>query len=532
MTVLTALKEKDASERIASTRPITLSVHAMGGQGGGVLIDWIVALAERHGHVAQATSVAGVAQRTGATLYYVELLSPPVEGWLGRKPVLALMPALGEVDIVVGAELMEAGRAIQRGLVTPDRTTLIASSHRSLAVSEKSVPGDGIAEAAKVYEAAAVAARTFIAFDMEAMAERSGSLISAVLFGALAGSGALPFTRDQFEATLRKGGVGAEASLQAFGLGFDETTRQRTAGSTPVSARPAAREKRQLNLAPIGWPPFDILAERARKTFPEPLHGIVSAGLRRAVDFQDAAYGSEYLDRLGAIHGLDLANGGMARQYRLTDSAAKQLARAMTYDDVIRVADLKTRGRRFDRVRDEVAAKGDQVVTTTEFMHPRLEELAGVLPKALGRRVESSKGFRWLLAPFVGRPRRVRTGTIRWFVPLFLVGGLRGLRRNSLRHFRERAHLETWLAKIATVTPKDYSLAVELTENRRMIKGYGDTFARGSSKFDKVMAAADRLAGRADAADWVRRLRMAALADEEGRALDDALKTVGSFLDG
>jgi indolepyruvate ferredoxin oxidoreductase beta subunit len=48
----------------------------MGGQGGGVLADWIVALAETEGWIAQSTSVPGVAQRTGATIYYIEMLPP------------------------------------------------------------------------------------------------------------------------------------------------------------------------------------------------------------------------------------------------------------------------------------------------------------------------------------------------------------------------------------------------------------------------------------------------------------------------
>ena len=46
---------------------------AIGGQGGGVLVDWIIDVAERNGCFAQSTSVAGVAQRTGATIYYVEM---------------------------------------------------------------------------------------------------------------------------------------------------------------------------------------------------------------------------------------------------------------------------------------------------------------------------------------------------------------------------------------------------------------------------------------------------------------------------
>ncbi|HEY4172744.1 MAG TPA: 2-oxoacid:acceptor oxidoreductase family protein, partial [Rhodopila sp.] len=112
-------------------RPITIAVLAIGGQGGGVLVDWIVALAEREGWRAQSTSVPGVAQRTGATIYYVEV----IETEAGQTPVFSAMAAPGDVDIVIAAEWMEAGRAIQRGLVTPDRTILIASTHRAFAVS-------------------------------------------------------------------------------------------------------------------------------------------------------------------------------------------------------------------------------------------------------------------------------------------------------------------------------------------------------------------------------------------------------------
>ena len=55
----------------------------MGGEGGGVLADWIVDLAEHGGYLAQATSVPGVAQRTGATIYYLELF--PKRGRAGRR---------------------------------------------------------------------------------------------------------------------------------------------------------------------------------------------------------------------------------------------------------------------------------------------------------------------------------------------------------------------------------------------------------------------------------------------------------------
>src|ERR1035438_5846568 len=117
-------------------RAITIAVLAMGGEGGGVLADWIVDVAERASYHAQTTSVPGVAQRTGATIYYIELFPETGIGSAGRLPVLALMPVPGELDIVVASELMEAGRAIQRGLVTPDRTALITSTHRVFSMTE------------------------------------------------------------------------------------------------------------------------------------------------------------------------------------------------------------------------------------------------------------------------------------------------------------------------------------------------------------------------------------------------------------
>ena len=202
--------------QLDTTKPLAIAVLAMGGQGGGVLVDWIVALCESQHWAAQSTSVPGVAQRTGATVYYIETLPLPQDAPAGLRPVLSLMPVPGDVDIVVGAELMEAGRAIQRGLVTPDRTTLIASSHRAYAVVEKQTPGDGIGDADTVYAAALAAAKRFIAFDMAELAEKSGSVISAVLFGALAAAKALPFPRAAFEATIRAAGVGVEPSLRAF----------------------------------------------------------------------------------------------------------------------------------------------------------------------------------------------------------------------------------------------------------------------------------------------------------------------------
>src|SRR5690554_5811262 len=117
------------------------------------------------------------------------------------------MPMPGDVDIVLASELMEAGRAIQRGFVTRDRTTLVASTHRVYSMTEKMALGDGRIDSARLLTSAKRAAQRFIAFDMAEVAERSGSVISAVMFVALCATGTLPFSREQFEATIERGGV-------------------------------------------------------------------------------------------------------------------------------------------------------------------------------------------------------------------------------------------------------------------------------------------------------------------------------------
>ncbi|WP_246045356.1 indolepyruvate oxidoreductase subunit beta family protein [Rubellimicrobium roseum] len=490
---------------------IKLAVLAVGGQGGGVLTGWIEDLARANGYAAQATSVAGVAQRTGATVYYVEMC--PVTD---RAPVFSLMPAAGDVDVLIAAEMMEAGRAILRGFVTPDRTTLVASTHRALAVSEKMVPGDGIASSDEVRAAAEVAARRIVMADFEAIAGANGSVISASLFGGLAASGALPFPREAFEAAIRAGGKGIEGSLRAFGAAYEAALAAPLAVEAPA-VQPA-----------IGAGPTHLRGEWERllarvRRMPEPVAEMAGAGLRKVVDFQDLRYGAEYLDRLEAI----VARDDAGRGHLLSREVAKHLANAMAYDDVIRVADLKTRDSRFRRIAGEMGAQEGRLLHLTEFMHPRAEEIVGLFPAPLGARLEGSARAMRLLGRVFARGRRLRTDRLPSFLLLHALGGLKDWRRRTLRHGREVAHREAWLA--LALGQQDYDLAVEVIRCRRLIKGYSDTHARGLSKFDRVLEALPLLKGRPDAAEWLRRLREAALKDEAGKALDDALRTVRSF---
>ena len=489
----------------------------MGGQGGGVLADWIVALAEEQGWAAQSTSVPGVAQRTGATIYYIEMLPERA----GKQPVFALMPAPGDVDVVLAAEWMEAGRSIMRGFVTPDRTTVIASTHRAFAVQEKERPGNGIADPAAVTNAADVAAKRVIGFDMQQVAEQAGTVISATLFGALAASAVLPFPREAYETAIRAGGKGAAPSLRGFAAGFARVDKL-----AETAAKPPRIEAPQRT----GVPLVDALQDRILRTLPLPAQALARAGTARLLDYQDFHYAEEYLAQLDTVAALDRQLGGEQHEFALTAQAAKYLAGAMGYDDVIRVADLKTRSARFDRVRREVGAAPGQIVYMTEFMHPRMEEVLGSLPFGLARALEARPGLVQWLDRAVNRGRRVRTGTLTWFLVLYSLAGARSLRRGSLRHRREREHIAHWLEVVTATALRDYHLAVEALSCRRLVKGYSDTHARGLSKFDRVLAEVPFLTGRPDSAVWLRRLKDAALAEEKGVSLEGAIQTMRSVL--
>jgi indolepyruvate ferredoxin oxidoreductase beta subunit len=501
-------------------KPISIAILAMGGQGGGVLCDWIVATAEAEGWIAQSTSVPGVAQRTGATIYYIEML-PPRDG---RAPVLSLMPTPGDVDVVMAAEFMEAGRSMLRGLVTPERTTLIASTHRAFAISEKEKPGEGIADSGSVVAAAGIAAKRAVLFDMQTLADRTGSVISAAMFGALAGAKVLPFPRASFEAAVRAGGKGVTQSLKAFDAAF----AQIGSPAPPVRSAPA----KALPEPPhqVGNPALDRLLARIR-AFPAETRAMLFAGCRQLLDYQDVAYVDEYLDRIAAVRELDERVGGRARGYVLTEQAAKYVAVAMAYDDVIRVADLKTRSSRFARIDAEIGRTPDQILYMTEFMHPRLEEVVGMLPPGLGQWIERHPGLSRYLDRLINRGRRVRTGTLFWFLVLYALSSLKPLRRRLLRHQREQLVLEEWLALSAGIAERDYDLAVEVLRCRRLVKGYSDTHVRGTSKFDRLVAVVPGLVGKPDSAGWLRRLRLAALADEDGATLDGATRTLRSAFD-
>ena len=487
------------------TQPITILVCALGGEGGGVLAEWLYDAAVLAGYPAQATSVPGVAQRTGATTYYVEVF-PQHEATLGgRRPVFSLNPVPGAIDLLVSSELLETVRQVGQGMASPARTQVISSTARALTVAEKMQQTDGRLDDAALVATLQAQCRAAELLDLGALARESGTAISAVLFGAIAASGVLPFARSVYEETIRSSGKGVEPSLRGFALAFDAVIRRR-----------AQREFVEQALQPEAPPaPVDLRA----------------LARQRLIDYQDGAYAVQYEERLARVETAErLADPEGRHGGAITQEMTRWLALWMAFDDIVHVAGLKLAASRQARVRREVGAADDEIVKTFEHFKPGIPEIAGLLHEGLAQRLMAWDRRRvvqgrdpWSL------PLKVGTHTVIGTLALRFAAGLKRQRRRGSRFALEQQLIERWLAAVERGTRESWALGHELALCGRLIKGYGSTNERGKENLLHII---EHLAfGSSVAADHaaaVRAARVAALADDAGRALDQTLLAHGA----
>ncbi len=484
-----------------STQPVKILIAALGGEGGGVLADWIVHAALSSGYPVQATSIPGVAQRTGATTYYLEIFpEKAVAG--GKRPILALNPLPGDIDLLAVSELLECGRMIERGMVSK-KTTLVSSTHRVYAVAEKMQMGDGRFETAQIVDAAAAMAGRAVLFDMDAVTRAHGTVISATLFGAMAGADAWPLSRAACEAAIRGGGKGAEASLAAFAVAYAQALG---------GGGKAARQEGAGEAAPAGW----------LSGLPVAARDFAAEGEKRCREFQDDAYAALYRERVASVAALDRGDGSLTRE------TARYLALWMCFDDLIRVAGVKISAARLAEVREEVQARPGEPVQVIEFLKPGIDEFSSLLPRAAAQRVVNWARKRGLEHKLnVGM--HVRTTGVTGFLMLRAMAALKPWRPRTARHAEEQALIERWLAAVRGAASNE--LGIEIAMLGRLIKGYGDTNRRGKENFSRIMETLVEAAGiMRMPRSWplaVRTAREAALANPDEKHLDGKLAAYG-----
>jgi indolepyruvate ferredoxin oxidoreductase, beta subunit len=488
---------------MSEAKPIKLLLAALGGEGGHVLASWLHDAAIASGHYVQGTFIPGVAQRTGATTYYLEIVPAAAaqHGAVDQRPVLALNAAPGEVDVMVASELLEATRAIQAGFVTPDRTTLIASCARVFTIDEKSAMSDGRLDPQRMREVAGAFARRLIVADYTLAAEESNSLLNAVLLGALAAAEVLPIAVEDFRDAIRRQGKSVAGNLRGFEAGLKAAT-----AAAPSAAAPA---------------PFhgaDIAQSRLAR-FPAAAHAVLASAIARLTDYQDAAYAELYLERVAAFVGRSGSDAPFIREL------ARHLALRMSVEDVIRVAQLKLRRPRLERLRRETRARPGDIVDVTEYLKPGAEEVLGLLPPTLGhwllRRVRRDRS--WAL--------KLRSTRLSGFLRLRGLAALRRWRPHTLKYAEEEAWVERWLDLVARTLAVDPAAAREVVASAALVRGYAETYKRGQANWAHIASAVvePALAGELlgiTFADAVLQARLAASKDPEGEALARTIAAV------
>jgi indolepyruvate ferredoxin oxidoreductase beta subunit len=428
--------------------------------------------------------------------------------------VLGLAPGVGDVDLVVASELMEAGRAIASGYITPSRTTTIASSSRSYLVTERMAMGDGRYDDGKLVAAVEKNSQKSLLLDLETIARESGAMINAVMLGTIAGAGALPIPAEAFEAAIRADGKAVNANLRGFRAGFAAAL-----GGSRAKTEPPKR---------VQAPSSSLAAMEAEiATMPEAARAFMTEGVRRLANYQDLAYARLYLDRLTPTREADAKAGADGK---LLCETARHLAVRMSYEDVIRVAQVKIDPSRFARIESGMSLKPEQTFTVTEFLKPGVEEFCSVLPPWLARPLlDLAERF-----PGFGRAHwgmEINTGSIFGYLRFFMLAKLRGYRRKTSRYQDEQRAIELWLSMIAQAAPLAADLALEIAECARLIKGYGDTHKRGIANYRLiereliVPALAGSISPR-QAAEALANARTAALLDPEGEALSKCLADI------
>ncbi|HXG31253.1 MAG TPA: indolepyruvate oxidoreductase subunit beta family protein [Thermodesulfobacteriota bacterium] len=461
---------------------IKILIPAVGGQGGGVLSEWLFQAFLLEGFEVQGIGLPGLSQRGGSTVYYLEAI-PKTDPC--QKPIIfSQYPVPGDVDIILAQEFLELGRVLEQGYGS-DKTTIISSTHRIYSTLEKMPVSGGIYSEENLRGLASDFSSSFIGFNALDLARENGLDelgINAILLGALAASRALPIGEASYLKAIEQVGVAVKSNIKAYRIGWDYV---RSGNHTIPKAAPQKRwedfkEERAKGLDPKWGKAYHELMGRVERDYPPRLRKILGEAIFRLIDYQDARYAEKYLDELDVIYGIDKKAKG---DFRITESFAKNLALLMSYEDGIRVAELKIKPDRFKRIKEDMRLREDQVFHVIDYLKPDAEEIYGLLPNVLVApiiRLMESRIFQ----RFLSKRRRITfeqkpvTTSFTGFLRLWALTRLKPLRRYSYRYHKEHSLIRRYKACVERFAGMDYGVGYIVARSGGMIKGYGNVRRR------------------------------------------------------
>jgi indolepyruvate ferredoxin oxidoreductase, beta subunit len=260
---------------------------------------------------------------------------------------------------------------------------------------------------------------------------------------------------------------------------------------------------------------------------------MLALGHARVLEYQDTAYAQLYVQRLQQVLATECqTDPAAAHGYAITKESARWLALWMAFDDIVRVADLKSRESRWQRVKGEVKAGDQDLLQVYDHFKPGVPELAALLPTSLANKLMAWDSRRqqrgkqpWAL------PLKVGTHSVLGMASLRLLASLRWLRRRGSRFTLEQALIGQWLASVVDSTRAHWATGFEVAQCGRLIKGYGSTNERGKNNLLHItghLAQGGTFATLDARAEAIAAARTAALLDEAGSALDATLRQHGA----
>lgn len=472
---------------VMSGKFIKILLPAVGGQGGGVLSEWIFQAFLNESYEVQGISLPGLSQRGGSTVYYIEAFDSS-----GRndRVVFSQHPVPGDVDVIVAQEFLELGRILEKGYGS-EKTTIISSIHRIYSTNEKLPVGSGIYSWHDLHSIAERFSSDFIginALDVATNNRMGERAVNAILLGALCSSGCLPLAKESYISAIRTSGIAVEENIRAFKIGmFTQMGNGKWEKGGEGYFDSVMTEK--YNISEKEAERLEGLAVSLEGNLPVHLHEYMKEAILRMADYQGIWYAEKYSSIIRRIEKKDRKYAG--RDHLLTEIFLKNLALLMSYEDGIRVAELKIRESRFRKIREDMSIKGDQVFRVTDYLKPDAEEVYGLLPdiivspalkvidavSAVSSDSRSRRPFTLTLTP--------ATSTIWGFLRLWGLAKLRIFRPWSFRYKKENSVIEKYVSSVEFFANRDYELACIVARAGGMIKGYGrvrrrtvDTFHR------------------------------------------------------
>lgn len=466
-----------------SNEIVKILIPAVGGQGGGVLTEWLYQSFLIEGYEVQTVSLPGLAQRTGSTVYYIEAYKSDNSG---KKIIFSQHPVPGEIDIILAQEFLELGRILEQGFGSKN-TKIVSSTHRVYSTLEKLPVSSGIFSDEKLKAIATEFSCEFIGVDAIKVAENNEMnelAVNAILLGVLSQSKFLPFEISTFTKSIEVAGIAAEMNLKAFYIGCNLNLKDRKIESlegkdlfdkivNSIGVKVKESDKK-------------ILQNLVVNKFPNHLKELILEAIIRLYDYQDIGYSKEYIKIIDDIYMLDKNNPD--NDLKLTEIVIRNLALLMSYEDGIRVAELKIRSSRFKKIKEDMSITENQIFRVTDYLKPDAEEIYGLLPNIIvepALKLFSNPNSEEKNKTMFGQ--KPETTSFLGFFRLLLLSKFKFLRKYSYRYKKEHANIKKYLVYIKKYSVIDYELGCLVAKSGSIIKGYGKVRRRTINTFHRSL---------------------------------------------